>query len=98
MILNCDIAEFLSQLDQVLISTKSYDYERNFFVAHCARYPDVFKSMFHFRQKNISSKALAEGLKFITLQQQQHQLKLLLERSKQIEKQIKELSEKFRNV
>ena len=51
--------------------------------------------MFQFRQ-NISSKALAEGLKFITLQKQQ--LKLLLERSKQIEKQIKELSEKFRNV
>ena len=67
-------------------------------MAHCARYPDAFKSMLQFRQKNISSKALAEGLKFITIQKQQQQLKLLLERSKQIEKQIKELSEKFRNV
>ena len=51
--------------------------------------------MFQLRQNNISPKVLAEGLKFITLQKQQQQLKLLLERSKQIEKQIKELSEKF---
>ena len=92
---NCDITEFLSQLDQVLTSTKIYDYQRNFFVAYCARYRDVFKSMSQLRQKNISPKALAEILKFITLQKQQQQLKLLLERSKQIEKQIKELSEKF---
>ena len=51
--------------------------------------------MFQLRQNNISPKALAEGLKFITLQKQQQQLKLLLERSKQTEKKIKELSEKF---
>ena len=27
IVLNCDITEFLSQLDQVLSSTKSYDYQ-----------------------------------------------------------------------
>ena len=48
-ILNCDITEFLSLLDQVLTSTKSYDYQRNFFMAHWAQYPDVFKSMFQLR-------------------------------------------------
>ena len=92
---NYEVTEFLSQLDQALTSAKSYDYQRNFSVAHCAPYPNVFKTVFQLRQKNISPKALAKGLKFVTLQKQQQQLKLLLERSKQIEKQIKELSEKF---
>ena len=48
--------------------------------------------MFQLRQKNISPKTLVGGLKFIALQKQQQQLKLLLERSKQIEKQIKDKS------
>ena len=33
---NCDITEFLSQLGQILTSAKSYDYQRNVFMAHCA--------------------------------------------------------------
>lgn len=87
---------FEKLLEEVLLNLKnSYDTQRNFFIALCLEYPNVFCSMFNLRNNKEYVLILLEGLKFIRDNCDKANLEHLKEQIKEIELKIDEVVKKI---